>query len=171
MSTLADTILDYGRRARAAARVLARSSTAQRNAGVIAMAEALVASEADILAANVLDLARAKERGLSGAMLERLALNPKRVAAMAEGVRQVAALPDPVGEIIRRWTPPNQLEISKVSTNPARTSPATPLYSALKQAMRRFYVVARSPSVRTSRSQQLYHGVWRPRGCPQTPFS
>ena len=114
MSTLADTILDYGRRARAAARVLARSSTAQRNAGVVAMADALVASEADILAANALDLTQAKERGLSGAMLERLALNPKRVAAMAEGVRQVAALPDPVGEIIRRWTPPNQLEISKV---------------------------------------------------------
>jgi len=114
MSTLSETILDYGRRARAAARVLARSSTAQRNAGVVAMADALVASEADILAANALDLTQAKERGLSGAMLERLALNPKRVAAMAEGVRQVAALPDPVGEIIRRWTPPNQLEISKV---------------------------------------------------------
>jgi len=86
----------------------------QRNAGVLAMADALLAAEANILAANVLDFEQAKERGLSGAMLDRLTLTPKRVEAMADGVRQVAALPDPVGDIIRHWTRPNQLEISKV---------------------------------------------------------
>jgi glutamate-5-semialdehyde dehydrogenase len=114
MKTLQEEILDYGRRARSAARVLARTSTQQRNAGVLAMADALLAAEANILAANALDLEQAKERGLSGAMLDRLTLTPKRVEAMADGVRQVAALPDPVGEIIRHWTRPNQLEISKV---------------------------------------------------------
>ncbi|NBV84743.1 MAG: glutamate-5-semialdehyde dehydrogenase [Verrucomicrobia bacterium] len=114
MSTIKETILECGRRARAAARLLSRTSTAQRNAGVLAMADALEAAAGEVLAANALDLALARERGLSGAMLDRLTLNPKRVDAMAQGVREVAALPDPVGEVIRHWTRPNKLEISKV---------------------------------------------------------
>ncbi len=111
--TLADTILDYGRRARAAARALRLCTTEQKNAGIRAMADELLAAEPAILAANAEDLARAKTAGLSGAMLERLKLDPKRLAAMADGVRQVAALPDPVGEIIREWTRPNGLHIEK----------------------------------------------------------
>jgi glutamate-5-semialdehyde dehydrogenase len=114
MSELKEKILEYGRRARVAARLLARTSTAQRNAGVCAMAEALVGAEADILAANLADVEQAGARGLSGAMLERLTLTGARIKAMADGVREVAALPDPVGELIRRWTRPNGLEISKV---------------------------------------------------------
>jgi glutamate-5-semialdehyde dehydrogenase len=114
MSALQEQILGYGRRARAAARILARLSSAQKNAGLEAMAEALLASEAEILAANEKDLTAAREAGLSSAMLDRLTLNSKRLQAMAEGIRQVAALPDPVGEVLRDWTRPNGLRISKV---------------------------------------------------------
>ena len=111
--TLTDQILDFGRRARAAARQLRVCTTAQKNAGVRAMADELMAAQDAILAANAEDLARAKANGLSGAMLERLTLDPKRIAEMADGVRQVADLPDPVGEIIREWTRPNGLHIEK----------------------------------------------------------
>jgi len=114
MSELKDEVLEYGRRARVAARLLARTSTAQRNAGVCAMADALLGAESEILAANQADVEQATARGLSGAMLERLTLSSTRISAMAVGVREVAALPDPVGELIRRWTRPNGLEISKV---------------------------------------------------------
>jgi glutamate-5-semialdehyde dehydrogenase len=114
MNGLPELILDFGRRARAASRVLGRASTQQRNAGVLAMADAILAAEREILEANAADLAAAADKGISGAMLERLTLNSARVAAMARGVREVAALPDPVGEVMRRWTRPNGLEISKV---------------------------------------------------------
>lgn len=114
MSDLKEMILDYGRRARTAARLLARSSTAQRNAGILAMAEAIMSSETAILEANAADVSAGAQKGLSQAMLDRLALNPKRLATMAQGVREVAALPDPVGEKIRQWTRPNGLQITKV---------------------------------------------------------
>ncbi len=78
------------------------------------MADELVSGGEAILAANAKDLERAQADGISGAMLERLALNPKRLAAMADGIREVAELPDPVGEIIKDWTRPNGLRISKV---------------------------------------------------------
>ncbi len=111
--TLTDQILDFGRRARAAARQLRLCTTEQKNAGIRAMADELLAAETEILAANAQDLEKAKANGLSGAMLERLKLDSKRLAAMADGVRQVADLPDPVGEIIREWTRPNGLHIEK----------------------------------------------------------
>jgi len=114
MNGLPELIMDFGRRARAASRVLARASTEQRNAGVLAMADAILAAEGEILEANAADLAAARQKGISGAMLERLTLNLSRVAAMARGVSEVAALPDPVGEVMRCWTRPNGLEISKV---------------------------------------------------------
>ena len=79
MSDLKEMILEYGRRARGAARLLARTSTAQRNAGVCAMADALVGAEAEILAANLADVEQAGARGLSGAMVERLTLSGARV--------------------------------------------------------------------------------------------
>jgi glutamate-5-semialdehyde dehydrogenase len=114
MNSLEQQILSYGRRARAAARALAKAPSALKNAGLLAMADELQADEAAILAANARDVERGRAAGLSAAMLDRLALNPKRLAAMAEGIRQVAALPDPVGEILRDWTRPNGLRISKV---------------------------------------------------------
>jgi glutamate-5-semialdehyde dehydrogenase len=114
MSDLIATIHDFGRRARAAARQLRQCSCEQKNSGLLAMADRLLAMQEEILAANVQDLERAKADGLSEAMIDRLTLNPKRLTAIAEGVRQVAALPDPVGEIIRDWTRPNGLRIQKV---------------------------------------------------------
>lgn len=114
MSDLTATIHDFGRRARAAARALRRCSSEQKNQGLRAMADRLVALQDEILAANTQDVEKAKADGLSGAMIDRLTLNPKRVAAMAEGIRQVAALPDPVGEKIKDWTRPNGLNIQKV---------------------------------------------------------
>lgn len=114
MSGLKELVLEYGKRARGAARQLARSSTEQRNGGVEAMADAIMAAEVEILEANGFDVAAGKEKGLSSAMLDRLTLTSKRVHAMAQGVREVAALPDPVGEVMRHWTRPNGLQISKV---------------------------------------------------------
>ncbi len=113
MLELKDQILDFGRRARAAARILARTPAEQKNRGLVAMAEELVSDALAILAANAHDLEKARADGLSGAMLDRLALNEKRLAGMADGIRQVAELPDPVGEILRDWTRPNGLRIQK----------------------------------------------------------
>ena len=107
-------ILDLGRRAKAAARELARLPAERKNAGLLAMAEALGAHREDILAANAHDVDAARTAGLSGAMIDRLRLDEARLAAMADGIRAVAGLPDPVGETIKEWTRPNGLEISKV---------------------------------------------------------
>src|SRR4030095_7821606 len=114
MMDLTATIHDYGRRARAAARQLRKCSTEQKNRGLLAMADRVTSMQEEILAANARDVERAKEDGLSAAMIDRLTLNSKRLAAMADGIRQVADLPDPVGEIIRDWTRPNGLRIQKV---------------------------------------------------------
>ena len=114
MTDLKTLILDFGRRARAASRQLARLSAAQKNAGLLAMADEILAAQPGILTANARDVEQGKANGLSGAMLDRLTLNEKRLAVMAEGIREVAALPDPVGEVIRDWTRPNGLRITKV---------------------------------------------------------
>lgn len=107
-------ILDLGRRAKAAARGLSRFSAERKNAGLLAMADALGSRREDILAANSLDVEAAREAGISSAMIDRLLIDAQRLAGMADGVRAVAALPDPVGETIRAWTRPNGLEINKV---------------------------------------------------------
>ena len=112
--TLQNQIEDFGRRARAAARVLARTKTEQKNRALLAMADEIVNAEAEILGANARDLEKAKADGLSSAMIDRLTLSGKRLAAMADGIRQVAELSDPVGEVIKDWTRPNGLRITKV---------------------------------------------------------
>lgn len=114
MNELQAEVLDFGKRARVASRALARCTAAQKNAALLAMADALVFDGTKILAANARDVARATADGLSGAMVERLLLDEKRVAAMAQGIRDVAALDDPVGKIITEWTRPNGLRIAKV---------------------------------------------------------
>ena len=111
---LKELIYDLGRRARAASKQLAQLSSEQKNAGLLAMAQELIDAQDAILAANAQDVARSKASGLSSAMLDRLTLTPARIVKMAEGVRQVAALPDPVGEAISQWTRPNGIHISKV---------------------------------------------------------
>lgn len=111
---LQNQIHEFGRRARAAARILRQCSTGQKNRGIVAMADQVLAAEAGILAANRQDVEEAKAGGLSAAMIDRLTLDSKRLAKMAGEIREVAALPDPVGEIIRDWTRPNGLRIQKV---------------------------------------------------------
>jgi glutamate-5-semialdehyde dehydrogenase len=103
-----------GRRARAAARSLALCPKDQKNAGLRAMADAIETAEADILAANARDLAAAPGYGLNEAAVDRLRLDAARIRAMAKGVREVADLPDPCGEIIREWTRPNGMKITKI---------------------------------------------------------
>jgi glutamate-5-semialdehyde dehydrogenase len=98
-------------RARKASAQLAQLSTARKNDLLLAMANAILASAAGIIEANQADL---NNSGLTGAMRERLLLNPERVAAMANGMRDVADLPDPVGETLADWTRPNGLRIRKV---------------------------------------------------------
>ena len=100
-----------GAKARAAAHELAKLSTDQKNRILLAMADALVDREASILDANALDIAEAESHGLTAAMIDRLRLNPERIAAIAEGIREVASLHDPVGEVIREWTRPNGIHI------------------------------------------------------------
>ncbi len=106
---------DMGRRAKAAAAALARSSVEQRAAALGAAAEAILAHRDDILAANARDMQAAEQKGLSGAMLDRLLLDEARVAAMAEGIRQIAALPNPLGRVTAEWERPNGLLIQRVA--------------------------------------------------------
>ena len=106
--------LDALKRARNAARTLALCSSARKNQALGALAAMLREERGAILAANAGDLDRARALGMAGAFVERLTLNEARIEAMARGVEEVAALPDPVGEVIARWRRPNGLEISQV---------------------------------------------------------
>ena len=107
-------VAELGRRAKAASRVLATASTAAKDAALLAAADVLVRRVPDILAANEADVARAEAAGTAATVVDRLRLSGDRVEAMADGLRQVAALPDPVGEIVAGWTRPNGLVIEKV---------------------------------------------------------
>ena len=104
-----------GVEARVAARVLAASSAEDRRNALKAAAAAIRDGEAAILEANAKDMAAAEASGLSGALLDRLALDPSRVEAMAAGVEQVAALDDPLGRLLGEWERPNGLRIHRVS--------------------------------------------------------
>lgn len=110
------TMLDMGVRARAASAELAKAGKDGRTQAILAMADALIAAESTILAANADDLAGGKEKGLTDAMMDRLALTPERVAGIADALRQVAERPDPVGSEIARWTVPSGLDIARVRT-------------------------------------------------------
>jgi glutamate-5-semialdehyde dehydrogenase len=114
MADLAQQIEEMGRRARAAARSLALCSKDKKNAALMAMADALEAAEAEIIAANAQDLEAAPGYGLNAAAVDRLRLDAARIRAMAQGVREVADLPDPCGEIFREWTRPNGMKITKI---------------------------------------------------------
>jgi glutamate-5-semialdehyde dehydrogenase len=107
-------MLYMGRRAREAARDLALASSDAKDAALEAMAARIEADAEQILEANAQDLEAARAKGRDGAFLDRLALNQARVEAMARGLRDIAALADPVGQVMARWTRPNGLEISRV---------------------------------------------------------
>ncbi len=107
---------EIGRKARAAARPLAIANAERKHAALIGMAEAIARHEQDILDANVIDMANGEEAGLSPAMLDRLKLSPARIRAMADGIRAIAELRDPVGDVIAEWDRPNGLHIERVRT-------------------------------------------------------
>jgi len=113
-ATLRDTMLALGRRAKAAARVLALCSTAQKNRALAAMAAAIRAEKAAILAANAEDVADGQAAGLTGSFLDRLKLDDKRIEGMAEGIEVIGKLADPVGEVTESWTRPNGMTIERV---------------------------------------------------------
>jgi glutamate-5-semialdehyde dehydrogenase len=111
---LAALMADLGRRARLAARALALTPADKKNAALGAMARAIRASQAAILAANAEDVAEAKSHGANSAFLDRLSLDAKRVASMADGLDVVRDIPDPVGVVTERWTRPNGMTIERV---------------------------------------------------------
>lgn len=113
---LQDQLVGMARAAKAASRRLGKLTTAEKNACLLAMADGLERATADILAANAKDMDAAVAAGLSKAMQDRLRLDEKRVKAMADGLRQVAALPDPVGRVLDERVRPNGLKLQKVST-------------------------------------------------------
>ena len=110
----ASYIRDMATRARSAAAELAKMTTDEKNAALLAIADALEAHRGEIAAANAADVARAKENGISPSMLDRLTLTPARFDAMVAGVRHVASLPDPVGETIWTRERPSGIKIRKV---------------------------------------------------------
>jgi glutamate-5-semialdehyde dehydrogenase len=114
--TLNEQMTDLARQAKAASRVLSRLTTMDKNACLMAMADALECLGGAIQQANVLDMNAAAKMGLSTAMLDRLRLDEKRIAGMARGLRDVASLPDPVGKILDERVRPNGLKLRKVST-------------------------------------------------------
>jgi glutamate-5-semialdehyde dehydrogenase len=113
-ATMRDTMLSLGRRAKAAARVLALASTEQKNRALAAMAAAVRADKPAILAANADDLADGKAGGLTGSFLDRLALNDQRIESMAQGIEVIRDLPDPIGKVTESWTRPNGMTIERV---------------------------------------------------------
>ena len=108
------TLMESAAAAKAAAAEVAQLSTETKNKALLAMADALEAHMAEILAANAADMDRERANGMSPDMLDRLMLNEGRVRDMAVGLRQVAELPDPIGEVISEWDRPNGLHIKKV---------------------------------------------------------
>jgi len=114
MSAATTSIPDLARRARAVAPVLARASTDLKDAALLAAADRLEADVGDLLAANADDVARGEADGMATGFLDRLRLDPDRIASMASGLRQVAGLPDPVGRVTAEWVRPNGLHFTKV---------------------------------------------------------
>ena len=113
---IADVIQNIGVNARAAARVLATATSKAKETALVAAADAVWAQRADILTANVKDLAFGADKGLSPAMMDRLMLDEARIQGMVDGLRAVAAQADPIGEVIESWTQPTGLHISRVRT-------------------------------------------------------
>lgn len=114
--TLTEQMTELAARAKRASRELAKLTTAEKNACLVAMADALEQNASALKAANALDMEVGAKLGLSAAMLDRLKLDDKRVASMAKGLREVAALPDPVGRVLDDRVRPNGLKLQKIST-------------------------------------------------------
>ena len=107
-------VTEKAKKARAASRALANISTEIKNNALVKMAKSLEDGSAALISENRKDIVEAEQKGLSKAMIDRLTLNPDRIKAMADGLREVAALPDPVGEITRMWRRPNGMEVGRM---------------------------------------------------------
>jgi glutamate-5-semialdehyde dehydrogenase len=112
---LAAAMAEIGRQARDAAAALALAPADAKTAALEAAAAAVRSRANEILAANAQDIGEAKQAGIGAALLDRLALDPKRLEAVARGLEDIAALPDPVGRVLAEWTRPNGLRITRVS--------------------------------------------------------
>jgi glutamate-5-semialdehyde dehydrogenase len=108
------TVQEQAQKARTAALVLSSATRAAKDAALHAMADALAKAETAILEANDRDVARAEANGTSAALIDRLRLTPDRIAGMVEGLRELAALPDPVGDVVRGWTNANGVQVRQV---------------------------------------------------------
>jgi glutamate-5-semialdehyde dehydrogenase len=113
---IASLMAELGRNARASARPLAIASAERKHAALIGMAEALVRRQDEILDANAIDMKNGEDAGLSSALMDRLKLTPGRIRDMADGIRAIAELRDPIGEVIADWDRPNGLHIERVRT-------------------------------------------------------
>lgn len=111
---MSDSVRELGRRASVASRAVAQAGTETKNAALLAAAEELVAAAPAILTANATDLDAARADGMAAGPLDRLRLDHDRIVAMADGLRSVAALADPIGEVVTGWVRPNGLEIQQV---------------------------------------------------------
>jgi glutamate-5-semialdehyde dehydrogenase len=114
ITNLARTIEQIGERAQSASRALARATGSEKNSALEAIARRIEQNADRILSENEADIEAGAEKGLSSAMLERARLSPKRIEAMASSVRSVIDLEDPVGKVLKQWSRPNGLKISKV---------------------------------------------------------
>src|SRR5262249_51459621 len=113
--SIAGAMSELGRKAREAAAELALASSETKVAALHAAAKAVRGRQNEILAANAEDVSLAKSAGIGAALLDRLALDPKRLESVAKGLEDIAAQPDPIGKVLTQWTRPNGLDISRVS--------------------------------------------------------
>jgi len=109
-----DSIRKMAEKAKAASNALATLASPERKGVLLKIADTLVQRAEEITSANVKDVAAAKKKGLSNAMIDRLILDDQRIETMAAGIREIAGQPDPVGEIVRMWTRPNGLQVGKM---------------------------------------------------------
>jgi glutamate-5-semialdehyde dehydrogenase len=107
-------VLRKAREAKEGARVLLKSSSEQKNTVLVKMAEALEKRAKELISENKKDITFAQKKGLSKALIDRLRLNEKRISEMAQGLREVSALPDPVGEVIKMWQRPNGMTVGRM---------------------------------------------------------
>ncbi len=114
MSNIAEYMRDVGQRARAASAAIARAGTAEKNRALLATAEAIDAGREELMRANAEDLQRGSEKGLAAPLMDRLELTPKRIDGMIEGLRQVAALDDPVGEVSGLKYRPTGIQVGRM---------------------------------------------------------
>ncbi|MGE8679920.1 MAG: gamma-glutamyl-phosphate reductase, partial [Achromobacter marplatensis] len=113
-SSIEHAMLTLGENARHASRAMMRANSAAKNKALLAMADALAASHDELKAANEKDVAAARANGLEPALLDRLTLSDKTLAHMAEGLRQIAALPDPIGSITATTVRPNGMRVAQM---------------------------------------------------------